>query len=987
MLHNGRAEHLTKRTARNATNANPKTYFELGSGLNYWTGSEWAESRETIELLADGAIARHGQHKVLFSPDITQGTELFTADGKRLRSRILGIVIVDTETGARELTAPLREAPGEIHGNQVIYANAFENLRADVRLTYRTSGFEQDVIFREQPQIEARGLTAARTRIEVWTEFFSPDQPKIDTAIVYLEKNAITRQGVAEPDVTDDSLDFGAMLITEGSAFPVSESPFLGDNKTVRVSKAWVQNPEGRTFLVESISYTELEPLLKALPVAVVDVGKAGAKFWEGFVSIGRQANMANFAAGLFNNRASLTRKGVLQVAARQPHADPGVVIDYLIVNTITNFTFQPDTTYYIKSPVFLSGNIQINGNTIVKYTNSWGGMTLTFLGPVDCNTSVGSPAYFTAKDDDTVGETIIGSTGVPTSYYGDAYLNLGFSAHIAVLNLRHLILRHAHTGFHMPQGREVTLDNVQISDSDTGLFNKEIFKLRNVLFYKTVRVFAGQFTTAVTTAEHLTLHNCTHFIYGTTLPNILLTNSLLIGVTNRVLWTGANVETNLSDSGIFTTVRAGGHYLPTSSPYRGVGTTNLSSNVLASIRSRTVTAPTILTNLVDGQVLAPTVPFGTGIPSLGYHYPVLDYIIRTAAVANATVLFTNGVSIGIDTVNTNFGIFLGENAHVISQGTPLTPNRLVRLHSVQEGRLTNTLGSATIAVLPTNAPTSTLRLNFTELPLPAGDFYHLKDAYTLGSLSNLTVRNSQLNGGTWKYSSQSADQLCAFTNNLLDCVSLELRPATASTAHLRNNTFRLGNATLDTAAGSVLHWYDNIFDGTTISQSGAGTVSHNFNGYVTNGTRLTPTAANDVVLTNLSVVYASNTLGRFYLPATSRFVDAGSTNASAVGLYHFTTRTNHVKEASGTNDLGFHYIAVANGAPVDTDAEGLPDYFEDLDGDGISDSGETDWTLRDTDGDGVDDYLEFSLGGNPLTTPSNDTNGLINLRVFTPLK
>ena len=72
---------------------------------------------------------------------------------------------------------------------------------------------------------------------------------------------------------------------------------------------------------------------------------------------------------------------------------------------------------------------------------------------------------------------------------------------------------------------------------------------------------------------------------------------------------------------------------------------------------------------------------------------------------------------------------------------------------------------------------------------------------------------------------------------------------------------------------------------------------------------------------------------------------NTGSRAASAAGLYHYTTTTNNLKEASSTVDIGFHYVAVnASGQPIDTDGDGFSDYYEDRDGDGAVDSGETDW-------------------------------------------
>src|SRR6185312_5358236 len=82
-----------------------------------------------------------------------------------------------------------------------------------------------------------------------------------------------------------------------------------------------------------------------------------------------------------------------------------------------------------------------------------------------------------------------------------------------------------------------------------------------------------------------------------------------------------------------------------------------------------------------------------------------------------------------------------------------------------------------------------------------------------------------------------------------------------------------------------------------------------------------------------------------YYLPANSLFVDIGSTTADQFGLYHFTIQTNQVIESNSIVDLGYHYLATdANGDPLDSNGNGIPDYLEDVNGNGIVDAGETPW-------------------------------------------
>jgi hypothetical protein len=96
----------------------------------------------------------------------------------------------------------------------------------------------------------------------------------------------------------------------------------------------------------------------------------------------------------------------------------------------------------------------------------------------------------------------------------------------------------------------------------------------------------------------------------------------------------------------------------------------------------------------------------------------------------------------------------------------------------------------------------------------------------------------------------------------------------------------------------------------------------------------------------SVSFNWQMGSLGRFYLPYNSSLIDAGHTTADLVGLYHFTTQNSaNDPETNSVVDIGYHYVALdGNGNPIDTDGDGTPDYLEDANGNGLVDSGETDW-------------------------------------------
>ncbi|HEY6186023.1 MAG TPA: hypothetical protein VIW67_27515, partial [Terriglobales bacterium] len=69
------------------------SYTELATGMHYFKDGTWQNSKEEIELFEGGAVARQGQHSVIFLPNInTAGAiDLLAVDGNRFRSHILGV--------------------------------------------------------------------------------------------------------------------------------------------------------------------------------------------------------------------------------------------------------------------------------------------------------------------------------------------------------------------------------------------------------------------------------------------------------------------------------------------------------------------------------------------------------------------------------------------------------------------------------------------------------------------------------------------------------------------------------------------------------------------------------------------------------------------------------------------------------------------------------------------------------------------------------
>jgi hypothetical protein len=222
-------------------------YVEIATGLNYQTEKDgpWLPTQEVIEIEGNRGVARNGPHRVFFAGNLnTAGAiELIAPDGKRFRSHPLALSYYDAAAGRGIIIAVLKDCQGEIlPPNQVIYRDAFLNVLADVRFTYRKSGFEQDIILRENlPPPEQYGMDPATTRLQVMTEFVEAPAPAKRERILRKEPDPVRRLAMA--DLIDHELYFGAMRMAAGKGLQFGRSAAW--RATARGWHARVQRCEG----------------------------------------------------------------------------------------------------------------------------------------------------------------------------------------------------------------------------------------------------------------------------------------------------------------------------------------------------------------------------------------------------------------------------------------------------------------------------------------------------------------------------------------------------------------------------------------------------------------------------------------------------------------------------------------------------------------------------------------------------------------------
>lgn len=919
-------------------------YTELATGLHYLKDGEWTESKEEIEIFQGAAAARQGQHQVIFAANLHSpgAIDLLAPDGKRFRSHILGLAYTDAASGRSVMIADVKDSIGAVlPPNQLIYQDAFSgDCMADVRFTYTKSAFEQDIILLTAPPSPAEwNMNPETTRLEVFTEFIELPESTAIPVVLKQETDPVLRLQMVEPDLIDQRLDFGVMKMEQGQAFPLDQSDPFGGGVGVLTGKS-LEQIDGRVFLIEKVDYRDIRGYLQTLPQ-------------QAAVKPPRKVNDPVNGQRMFAGMLPPAPKGkrgawrVNQVVTLDANRK-GLVLDYVTLNgSVTNYVFKGDTTYYVNnSTVNLYGTNVIEGGTVVKYTT--GTARLQFLGSIDCRTDSWRPAFFVSKDDDTVGEAISGSSGAPgTNRYALAAVHLATSgtSH-ALQNLR---FRNAVRALWVTTGTaSFTLDHSQFGFTDYPIYSQNTglkpVQGRNLLIHDGLSGFRGD-SNSSNWLEHLTVHRVKDFNSG---GAIFLTNSLLISVTNSLTYTGANNVTNLDDTGFFQTIGAAAHYLASGSTNRDAGTTNINSTLLVDLKKRTTYSPIVLSNSITSDTML-TAQAGrdTDTPDLGYHYDPLDFIASQIAITNSTLTLQTGTTLGVYGASSAPGLVLLDGGKVISTGAPDNLNRVVRYNLVQEQATTNwgasSVGRSFTTVSPygTNLIASQASFRFTDFSMPANGNDHL---YAGATNLTFTVQDCQFHGG--QFTAVQPDVM--LLNNLFERVLFKLYANVHPfTALVRNGTFSGGSVTVSNVAGGSWTMTNNLFDTTNLLHRGV--ITHNYNGYLTNSVRLTNNAANDVLLTLTNIAYDTGWLGRFYLPTNSTshspLFDSGSAAANTLGLYHYTAVTNQTRELTSTVDIGFHYVAVnSSGQPIDTDGDGLPDYYEDSNGNGSVDSGETDW-------------------------------------------
>lgn len=604
----------------------------------------------------------------------------------------------------------------------------------------------------------------------------------------------------------------------------------------------------------------------------------------------------------------------------------------------LTNYVFRGDTTYYISGKVMLYGTPVFEAGTVIKYTNK---VATTFTGsPVLLGTAY-RPVIFTAKDDNSVGETIFGSTGNPTNYYAAGVLNVSGA-------IQYVRIAFANTAF---SGGTLSLTNVQIINCQTGIDAADSLNInmRNVLMANVQNDFdlTGVSGDAFISAQNVTFANASlgqlvlqgsSASWGMMLTNCILVN-INIGTNASHVWAGYNgfypAYTAFGYSPIetmsypFQTVGAASYYLPSGSIFRGVGMIDIDPNLSAILQTKTTYPPLIYNNQTNysNVLLEPAVSRDNNSPpDLGYHYDPIDYIVDNYAFNNATLTVLNG-SVLATYNNEAGGLQLQDSSTIVCVGAPLIPNWFIRYSSVQEQPLS--LGGPpsegiTIAPCYSNvAPTGWYE--FTKFACTAGSGIHLYDNGAGYSYGDNVVLSCEFWSGSNTLGG-SGNSVAEFDNDLF-ARSVVDAAGTGSVVFTNNLFYGVESILMNSSGNSSWYAFDNDFDSSTISGSN---VVAGYNAYLNCTGQLSPSNGSDFIEPN-SLNYESGPLGTFYQPANSPLINAGNTTADQVGLYYFTVTTNEIAEGTNPVSIGYHYVALnitngsVNGANPYPSTNGIP--------------------------------------------------------------
>jgi len=461
--------------------------------------------------------------------------------------------------------------------------------------------------------------------------------------------------------------------------------------------------------------------------------------------------------------------------------------------------------------------------------------------------------------------------------------------------------------------------------------------------------------------------------------------NSPIFGINPQSDTEWPFAPTSYTDSGgnqlIYIANGQGAYYLREGSPFFNVGLAPISAALQLDLAQRTTIPPdTLMDDIVSSGTIGPSLVRDTDTPDCGYHYPAVDYVIDGVTVNSATLNIDAGTVLAFAAPYYDWGLRVNPGGRLNVNGSPTNRVVFAYLDAVQEsplvafsatGEMITFAGFEADGLSGPVTPLAEAHIHYADFPTVAGALnahfgpYNMLWDYTYDLVSAFEVDGCHFQGGLLCYSSSGPQgRTVSIRNSVFERTVLDAEEqwgfvtSFGETLTVANNLFYHAQMALSPASGVNWTFIDNIFD--TISfiiDPGSGNPLNgpinvnNNNAYAGMGSnRLSPPAPTSTDPQLSSISYQTGPLGNYYLPSNaSALLGTGSRSAASAGEYHFTSLISNAKEAGGQVNIGPAYLALAAGAPVDSDGDGIPDFIEDSNGNGIADPYESNWTVANS--------------------------------------
>lgn len=393
-------------------------FTTLDHGLHYFEAGEWKLSQDLLEPFPEGAVARFGAYKTIFSSDLPV-FDIATPDGKRILGAVRSIQLTDFATGKSVVLATVKSSAQSrvIPPNRVLYSSAFDGLEADVLYVWKHNSFSQNIILKENSAGLPAELNAASTRLEVVTELIEAPDPTISEVILPQQTG---------PALADAGLiSFGQMLAVPGMAYPVANEKALNltdgsvaAENAVHVLKQWHSLNDGRKFIIESVSWPEIEAHLRDLPPkqlaqsrSLVEV--AQSRIWPKALERASRHHPIQLAGG--------------------PYRPKGYLVDLEVLTSSVSTKVFGNTTYYVPTTYAVTSSSSFSDATIIKFGPN-GHLTLSG----DMTSPSSGIVTLTVRDDDSIGDLVINAGTPPYTTDGIVSSSDWAGGSLGLYNLSH---------------------------------------------------------------------------------------------------------------------------------------------------------------------------------------------------------------------------------------------------------------------------------------------------------------------------------------------------------------------------------------------------------------------------------------------------------------------------------------------------------------------------------------------------------------------